>query len=214
MTGQRTTIKTGNFIRPSAAGAYYAVQSAQNNGYRESLLRLLRATHTPEISEEFLQQLTGLEKTDAVAQFHTLEKAGFVNTDSESVNLPANNLDTLLPDALPQLSDQGRVALVDSGRGFYLGHCGFTATEAEELAVMSAGIRILYERNQQLLQEQLSIVESAFGIIDPAGHSELGFWPIFVGDNVFTLIIAGLPSFNCLALKQLIWVLVHRYGQI
>ncbi len=213
MSNSALAVQIGQFIQPTASGVYYAVEDSKSNPCRDTLLRLMRAKQIPEFSEEFVGQCIGKYSGGARSVFDTLGKAGFISASSVPVDMPEKNLDTLFLDTLPCLSDQERVVLTDSGRGFCLGFCGFTPTQAEELAVLSSSLSVLYERNQHLLQSQLSINQSAFGIIDPAGHSELGFWPFYIGNNVFTLIISGLPQFNCLAFKQIIWVLVQRYGQ-
>jgi len=45
------------------------------------------------------------------------------------------------------------------------------------------------------------------------GNSQVGFWPIFVGEHRFGLVIGGLPQLNQAALISLVWALMMRYGQ-
>ena len=49
-------------------------------------------------------------------------------------------------------------------------------------------------------------------IVDMAGNSRVGFWPLFVGDHRFVLALGGLPALNHPALVELVWSLTVRYG--
>ena len=44
------------------------------------------------------------------------------------------------------------------------------------------------------------------------GASELGFWPLYMGDEYFILILTGAPRFNQEAFTTLMWTLGVRYG--
>ncbi|MEE9319022.1 MAG: hypothetical protein V3U76_01115 [Granulosicoccus sp.] len=204
----------GGYVQLTAIGAYYAVQSNETELYRGTLLRIMQADKSFIISDDTLRQYTGLESSEALAHFYKLEKTGFITANATQERITDRTLDELLGEALRNLSDLGQVILADSGRGFYLGYSGFSASEAEELAVLSSSIRTIYVKNETLLRDKLSMKESAFGIINPAGHSELGFWPLFIGSNVFTLIISGLPQFNRPDFARLVWLLVQRYGKL
>jgi hypothetical protein len=208
------SIRKGGYVQLTAIGAFYAVQSAKSDPIRETLLRLMQADKSFIVSDDAIKQYTGLEKDEALAQLYKLENAGFIVANTVQERITDRTLDELLGVALRNLSDLGQVILADSGRGFYLGYSGFSATEAEELAVLSSSIRTLYVKNEHLLRDKLSMNESAFGIINPAGNSELGFWPMFIGSNVFTLIISGLPQFNRPDFARIIWLLVQRYGKL
>ena len=205
------------FVEITPAGCFYAVQSTESNAYRDMLLDILRCQYNPvypgELSEQDQQEqhVEGLHcRTPAFYQ--TLQEAGFIVAKTEMTHKPVENLDALLARSLGSLSDLEKVVLTDSGRGLFLGYSGFTSTQAEELAVVDSSIRIVYEKSEKLLREELSIDESAFGIIDPAGHSQLGFWSCFVGKNVFTFIVYGVPQFNRPEFRDIIQFLVQRYG--
>lgn len=208
------SIRKGGFVQLTAVGAFYAVQSARSDPFRETLLRIMQADKSFIVSEDAVKQYTGLEKDAALAQLYKLENAGFIVANAVQKRITDRTLDELLGAALGNLSDLGQVILADSGRGFYLGYAGYSATEAEELAVLSSSFRTMYEKNEVLLRDKLSMNESAFGIINPAGNSELGFWPLFIGSNVFTLIISGLPQFNRPDFARIVWLLVQRYGKL
>ncbi len=212
------SLEHGEYLQLTPAGCFYAVQvpdsDSDSNSNRKVLLRLMREKQCPELTPVNINTITELDGDKALEQLRKLENAGFISAGHTPDRMPEEKLDNLLPQLLPHLSDKEQVVLADAKRGFFLAFSGFSTTEAEELAVMSSSLRILYEKSESLLRDQLSISESSIGIIDPAGNSELGFWPLFIGNNVFTVIISGLPQLNVVALKQLIWVLIQRYGLI
>ena len=98
-------------------------------------------------------------------------------------------------------------------QGFYLGTAGFTHETAEELSALSADLASLHQRHSGLLANNLGIGSGAWGVIDAAGNSQVGFWPLYVGEQRFALVLAGVPRMNQQALVNLIWILNQRYGQ-
>ena len=52
----------------------------------------------------------------------------------------------------------------------------------------------------------------AWALVDMAGNSRVGFWPLFIGDHRFVLALGGLPALNHPALVELVWSLTFRYG--
>ncbi len=202
----------GQFLHVTASGCFHAVSSARREVHREALLSLLDCAQTPQCSPEFLGRNKELSPEKALGVYQNLQKAGLIEIRDGLDDMPAAPFEELFAQLLPSLSDVTRVVLADASRGFFLGCSGFTSVEAEELAVLSSRIRTVYEQSEPLLSDRLSIRSSAFGIIDPSGNSELGFWPCFVGDTTFVFVIAGLPQFNCREFRDIIWVLVQRYG--
>ncbi len=211
----QTSILSSNseqFLHVTASGCFHAVSSARREVHRDALLSLLGCTQTPQCNPEFLGRNKELSPEKVLGVYQNLQNAGFIDIREGPDDMPAAPFEELFIHLLPSLSDVARVVLADASRGFFLGCSGFTSVEAEELAVLSSRIRTVYEQSKPLLNGSLSIRSSAFGIIDPSGNSELGFWPCFVGDTTFVLVIAGLPQFNCREFRNMIWVLVQRYG--
>ena len=42
----------------------------------------------------------------------------------------------------------------------------------------------------------LGLASHAWAIVDAFGCSQIGFWPIFIGDTRFVIAISGIPHFN------------------
>jgi hypothetical protein len=49
-------------------------------------------------------------------------------------------------------------------------------------------------------------------MVNASGYSEIGFWPLYFGDEYFILVVGGLPRFNQEAFTTLLWTLGVRYG--
>jgi len=192
------------FASVTPAGCYHAIEGRETTPVRTALLALLGDGGTP-----------ALDTLDVTVRSHldALVAAGFVALVERAEILPPGNLAELLPSVLPALSERGRVVLTESRQGLFLDYVGVDGDEAEEVAVLASGLRATADRATKLLGDRLGVHSRAFGIVDPAGNSEIGFWPLHIGHNVFTLTILGIPRFNSPQFRLLVWALVERYGQ-
>jgi len=191
------------FVTVTPPGCFYAVENNDPTIARQLLQRIMATPVSPALSS-----FSALDTEST----YELQKSGFVVLNEQPVSLPEGNLTSLLPHVLPALSERERVVLTESLQGLYLDYCGVNQTEAEELAVMAATFHTMAKKRNALLVDQLSVNSRAFGVMDPAGNSEIGFWPLHISGNVFTLIILGIPRFNSAQFCTLVWTLIERYG--
>ena len=200
------------YMGVTPGGSFYAVQADADEFGREFLRRLLSVSETPAFNLEIAQDLSGLEsETETLEFIHLLQDAGFIYGQKERELAPAGNLESMLPGLLQSLSDDGRAVLAE-GQGLYLGSSGFPHEAAEELAALSASLTAIYRRHKDVLRGNLGYTQRAWGLIDAAGNSEIGFWPLYIGGDRFTLIVGGMPQLNQPAFTQLVWALERRYG--
>jgi len=199
------------FVNITPRGAYYAVQDNNDDATRLVLVRLLNREDTPPLSEEIVSEITQMEQQDGSSMLHRMQTLGLISGQKEQEYAPKQNLEDILPDLLGALCDSKKVLLAEHS-GLYLGASGFPHEAAEELAAVSASLSEVYQRHKNLLQGNLRFNQHAWGLIDAAGNSEVGFWPLYVGYNQFALIIHGMPQLNRPAFKQLVWSLMRRYG--
>jgi hypothetical protein len=205
-------IAEGRFLYPTPAGAWYAVQGSQSDPARSLLQQLLISDATPALDAEWLAGSTGLPAHEALDLLRRLQSLDLVQALAESRNAPAGALDEMLAEGLASLSEGGRAALADS-QGLYVSSSGFSHEAAEELAALSAELAALGERHRGLLNANLGLSASGWGLVGAAGYSEVGFWPVYLGQQRFALIAQGQPQFNQPALIQLLWALGRRYGK-
>ncbi|MDQ5768274.1 hypothetical protein [Thiothrix subterranea] len=193
------------------AGTYYAVQDNAAESGRLFLHRLFQEAVTPLFTVDVACELSGYKKKRALEFVHWMQEAGMIVGQEQRESAPDETLERLLPKLLRTLSDEGKAILAES-RGLYLGSAGFTHEAAEELAALSANLTAVYARHKELLHGNLGYRQRAWGLVDASGNSEVGFWPLYIGQNRFTLIIGGIPQFNQPHFKRLVWALEMRYG--
>ncbi len=205
-------LNEGLYINVTPRGAYYAVQDNASDSTRNILIKLLRAEETPPLTQDVAEDITGLEGEEALNVINRIQALGLISGQKEIEMAPEDNLEDILPELLGSLSDSEKVLLAEHS-GLYIGASGFPHEAAEELAAISANLSEVYQRHKRLLQDNLRFNQHAWGLIDAAGNSEVGFWPLYIGYNQFTLVIHGMPQLNRPGFKHLIWSLTKRYGK-
>ncbi len=205
-------LNKGLYINVTPRGAYYAIQDNSSDATRSLLIKLLQEDQTPELTIEAAEEFTGLTGEDAFNMLDRIQSLGLISGQKELETAPEDNMEDILPELLSSLSDSEKVLLAEHS-GLYLGASGFPHEAAEELAAISANLSEVYQRHKTLLQGNLRFNQHAWGLIDAAGNSEVGFWPLYIGLNQFTLVIHGMPQLNKPGFKHLIWSLMKRYGK-
>lgn len=204
-------IVPGLYLAPTPAGAYDAVSGRTSDRSRRIILNAMRDRESPELTAENLARMSGLPQEDAVAYLYRMQSLNLVQGLDTPRRLPSDNLETALPRVLAEIAGANRALLADE-QGFYLASHGFHHETAEELAGLSADISTMHVRHQGLIAGNLSLRTAAWALINAGGNSEIGFWPLIVGETRFVLILTGLPHLNRPATVDLIWMLVQRYG--
>lgn len=203
-----------NYILPTPAGAYYAVSARSDDKARWFLLSLLSRPESPLLTEEFLLWATKARSgQEAMELLYRLQGLGWVQGEAESHEGPMGILEEALPAILAKLSSSRKVLLVDN-QGLFLSAHGFSYELAEELSALSADLSSLYQRHERLLRNNISIASSAWALVDSSGDSQLGVWPLFVGEYQFNLVMTGVPQFNQQAFVDLVWILGKRYLEL
>ncbi len=208
----RYQIQENIYVLPSPAGAYYAVSRPEDEVPRRLLRCLLQQSTSPLLSVEGLRNWSGIDSDDnAMELLSHIQSLGWIEGSDTAIAPPEGRLEDTLPELLSPLSGNGKVLLADE-QGFYLCARGFAHETAEELSALSADLATLHERHAGLLKNNLGLRSNAWAVVDAAGNSEVGFWPMYVGDQRFVLVVGGMPRLNQPAFIQLIWALSIRYA--
>lgn len=202
---------SGLFLAPSPAGAYYAASSTNEDLSRRVLLGLMSRDASPALTMENLQSLTGLNAELSVEHIYRMQSLHLIQGLNDSRRTAEGALEKALPQILANLAHDNRALLADA-QGFYLASHGFHHETAEELAALSADLGNLHQRHQGLIAGNMTLQTSAWALINAGGNSEIGFWPLYIGQQRFVLILTGLPNLNQEATVDLVWALVRRYG--
>lgn len=198
------------YILPTAAGAYYCIASKETEPAKQFLQQLMIANTTAHLDSDTLKHLFADEALDQEQILYHIQELKWLQGFDQSRQLSGSTIEDALPDILEPLSSNGKALLAD-GQGFYLASTGFTHEASEELSALSGDLSSLYVRHQGIIKGNLNIKSSAFALVDAAGYSQLGFWPLYIGDLLFILVISGVPRFDQDAFVNLIWTLHKRY---
>jgi len=207
-------LHAGVYLSPTPAGAYYAVSTQGNETARLFLFKLMSQDETPESSLDlFRQWLPSTSDGQILELLYRMQQLGWVQGERNSRDGPRGSLERLLPDLLKQLTSSDKVLLADNS-GFYVCNLGYPHETAEELSALSADIGALYDRHKGLLAGNLGVKSEAWAIVDAAGSSQIGIWPLHIRSIRFSLVITGLSLLNQPAFADLIWALARRYAQV
>lgn len=199
------------YIMLTPAGAFAITNQEEGGAGFQLLLNILSEPTTPLLAVDTLKRLSGLEAGEALSLLAKLQSSALVQTLDEPISCSNEPLERLLPQLISALSDK-QITLLADPQGFYMANSGFEQREGEELAAISATLATISKRHSKLFNDSLAVPSRAWALADPAGNSELGFWPLFVGQHRFSLVIAGKPCFNQTAFVELIWALTSRYA--
>ncbi|MES9898807.1 MAG: hypothetical protein ABW148_07275 [Sedimenticola sp.] len=205
------TLEDDLFVQPTPAGAFYAVSGPKQEPARRVLFHLLRDDETPALNLVNLQHWSGIDDEEEVFQLlYRIQELGWISGEETPVKGPEGSIEEVLARVLPDLADEGKVLLADN-LGFYLSSHGYPHEAAEELSALSADLGSLYDRHEGLLKNKLGQSLQSWGLMDAAGNSQLGFWPLFFGGQRFVLALNGRPRFNQPAFRDMVWALARRY---
>ncbi len=201
-----STLSLQNDLYPKVtpAGAFYAVSSPAHSASRILLANILQADVNDVITTE---RLTEWAQTDdsasALNLLYRLQRLEFLygeeTPSSQLIKVTAEGFRNILG----QLSDNDKALLVDKD-GFYFANIGFNHETAEEVANLASESTRMLEKHSLLVKNNLNIYHNAMGICDPSGQSELTFFPLYVGDVKYILVIAGMPLLNSEAFVTLV----------
>ena len=212
MAEQQPNLVPGTYLLPTPAGAFKAVSEPGENRLRDFLLTLLDQQGDALVNDANLCNWSRIASKASAYEFvERLRTLGWVQVRRSPYRIPDGPFQEALPKLLPSLSRDNKILLADS-QGFYLHSHGFPHEAAEELSALSAEIATLHARRSGVLNRNLGLSGGAWSLTNAAGHSQLGFWPLFVGSERFVLVISGAPTFNQPQLVELAFVLHKRFG--
>jgi hypothetical protein len=202
----------GRYLSVTPAGAYFSVAARDADPARTLLLQLLAEERAPRCDIDWLKR----GQDNSAHQLATLERllglGWLVGLEQQEV-IDEGSLEKLLPELLPQVSSQGRALLADQ-QGLQIGYAGFSESQAAGLAALSSDAVALSQRYRQLVHASEGQYPGAWAMVDAAGNSRIGVWPLFLPERWFALVIAGRPLFTRSAFQRLVWTLAHRFGGI
>lgn len=197
------------YVAATPAGAYHATSYPDAEPARKLLTRLLQSDQTQPLAPDQLRELLDDEE-QALELVYRAQSVGWIEGEAAPRTGPDFDMETDIPPLLGQLSGSGKALLADAD-GFYLARSGINHETAEELSALSADVATLQNRHRGLLDNNLRTGSSAWSVVDAAGHTRVGIWPLWVGEHRFALSVIGQPRLNQPAYRDLVWALFRRY---
>ncbi len=197
------------YLLPSPAGAWHCISSTAVEPARQFLQQLMTFEESPHFDADTLNSLLPDSDIQESLLYH-IQQLKWLQGFSAPRHIPQGNFDESLPDLLAALSSEHKALLADD-EGFFLAGSGFTHEALEELAALGADLSALYTRHAGIVSNNLKINSSAFALVDAAGYSRIGFWPLYIGKLRFNIVIAGAPRFEQQHFVDLVWILHKRY---
>lgn len=210
-----STLSLQNNLYPKVtpSGAFYAVSSPMHSASRVLLANILQADVSDRITDERLMAWAQTNDAHAALNLlYRLQRLEFLYGEEEPSSVMMKVTAEGFEGILGQLSDSNKALLVDQD-GFYFANTGFNHETAEEVANLASESTRLLEKHSLLVRNNLNIYHNAMGICDPGGQSELTFFPLYVSDVKYILVIAGLPLLNSEAFVTLVRSLYVLTGE-
>ena len=200
------------YAQITPAGAFYAVGGPNMDNNRQTLINVLRYGEADPLSDQHVIQWTGADSLeDGLKILFRLQRLGLIHGAEAPLPARKERLEDILPTLIGPLSDKGRAILADDN-GFYLAASGYPHESAEELAALAGDLLSLHKRHGRLLKNNLNLASEAWGLVDPSGRCDLGFWPLHLGKQKFVLIIGDTPRLQNQEFVILVQALINRYG--
>lgn len=200
------------YLAPTPAGAFYAVSNSTPEPLRNLLLALLRQDKTPTPITGKLIDWTGSSSVESMmALLHEAQLMAFIEGLEDPLELPGSGFGHDAEILLSFLSTSGKALLVDN-TGCAIAQSGFDQESVEILCALSVDLATVQDRHEKRLEKHFDLSIHGWGPMDSSGSSQIGTWPIYIGDKRLLLVIPGEPRFNCEQFTLLIWSLVKRYS--
>jgi hypothetical protein len=200
------------YLLPTAAGAFHAISSREDEPIRRLLLVLLKQEQSLRLSIDSLCGWLEISNDqDALAILHRAQTLSLVQGFQQPQQVSDTGVGRQLKNILPYLSSLGKGLLVD-WNGLPLVHSGINETTADVLSALSADLISVQTRHAERLAQDLGLGTQGWAAVDAYGSSRIGAWPIYVGDACFMLVLLGEPRLNQPEFISLVWVLINRYS--
>lgn len=205
-------VKDKKFFIPTPIGAFYLVQNNRKCWQKKMLQKAFLSPKSLSFEKESLRSLfsTGDENLSK-HRFDECQRLQLIQILDKEMLAPAGHIEEQLDKIIHVFSNKEKALLSDS-QGFCIANHGFPADISEEISVLSADIAIMHKRRALGINHNLGFNSQAWAIVDAAGKSCLGFWPLNIGQEILILAVEGKPFFNQPAMVSLIWTLYLRFG--
>lgn len=197
------------YVIATPAGAYYTVQRERASGPRQFMLNLLQADVSPEQDSDTVKQWVKQCQPGVPDLVRRLSNMGFIQCIDVEQRAVDHNPSEAIPGLLKSIVDTGKAMLSDM-HGNVISTSGVSGDAVSELAQMGSELFELRMRHGSVIANYLQLDGDAWALVNAGGNSETGFWPLYTGNNIYMLIVMGMPMFNQPTFTRLVKMLVRQ----
>jgi hypothetical protein len=200
------------YLIPRPRGVVQAMRARADDARRRLVLALLRGGADRPMQLPEIGRLAGLPDSQSVGTLlFRLQREEWLDGDVEPLRLPVAPLAEALPALLGELSSGG-CAVLGTVEGLVYARVGFENRTAEQIAILSAGLRPLLDRvAPEALASATENELHAWGVLDPRDRPRLMIVPLQFGTRCLYLALGAEPRLEASALVQLVALLSRRY---
>ena len=200
------------FLVPRPQGVVQAMRASADDPRRRLLLALLCGGWNGPIKIPEIARWAGLTDLHVVGtMLFRMQRDEWLDGDAKPLKVPEGAVSTVVPELLHHLSSSGRGVLCTE-EGLVYARVGMPRRTAEEIAVLSAGLRPLVRRvSQSVIDEGKDDGACAWGLMSAVDRVQLFVMPLQFGKRLFYLALGATPHLEVIQLVQLVAVLGIRY---
>lgn len=199
------------YLVPTPAGARFVLGTREPDPRRLVLSALLRGGSSRPMPLAMLAEISGVADRKALgAILYRLQRDNWLTGDVEPLTVAREPLGEAVPPLLRALSESGFGVLAD-GSGLCYAFSGFARDEADRLAAFSTGLYPLWRLYRELPEVAAQPDACAWTLVTGSGTTRLTVCPVFVGDQLLHLTLAGATRLDSPAFVKLAALLLRRY---
>jgi len=207
----RTSDPIPAYLVPTPAGACYTLISREPDPRRLVMSALLRGGSSRPMPLALLADIANLPDRKALgAVLFQLQRDNWLSGDVEPLTVAREPLGEVVPPLLEALSSRGQGVLADDN-GFCYAFSGYSRDDADRLAAFSTGLFPLWRLYHELPDDTAGADPTAWALISGQGDARYTIFPLFVGEHVLHLTLAGTLNLESPALIKLAALLLRRY---
>jgi len=199
------------YLVPTPAGARFVLGTRESDPRRLVLSALLRGGSSRPMPLAMLAEISAVADRKALgAILYRLQRDNWLTGDVEPLTVAREPLGEAVPPLLQALSKSGHGVLADDS-GLCYAYSGYTREDADRLAAFSTGLYPLWRLYRELPEISAQQETSAWALVTGSGETRLTVCPVFVGDQLLHLTLAGATDLDSPAFVKLAALLLRRY---
>ncbi len=199
------------YLVPTPTGARFVLSGRDQDPRRLVLGALLRGGSSRPMPLAMLADISGLADRKALGTvLYQLQRDNFLTGDIEPLTVSREPLGEAVPPLLQALSDTGRGVLADDN-GLCYAYSGCSRNDADRLAAFSTSLYPLWRLYRELPEDAAPLEPSAWALINGRSETRLTVFPVFVGEQLLHMTLAGSATLDSPAYVKLAALLLRRY---